>query len=504
MEKPLKILMVSSEAIPFAKAGGLADVVPTLAKELAKIGHDVRIILPRYYFIDRKALEKHPAQLEMAMPAGKVRTELYISHLPDSGVPVYFVDYETYYGRDGIYGTSTEPDFADNPLRFTLLNKAAFSLCRLLYWFPDIMHAHDWPAAPCLAYLDNNEKDGPFAKTAGVFSIHNVGYQGLFPAEQFTNLGLPWSEFVPGSFEFFGRCNFMQGALRHAHQITTVSPTYAKEITTAQFGFGMEGILTERKRELSGILNGMDYDAWTPSNDTLLPHHFELGDMEGKTRNKLALQEACGLEKNPDVPVFGIISRMVGQKGFMELAAPGFGSLPKILADFPLQIVVLGTGEKWCEEEMLRLSKAYPRMKVFLTYSEKMSHLIQAGADFFLMPSLYEPCGLTQMYALRYGTVPIVAPTGGLADTVKDIDTNPKQSTGIYVDLPVQPASIYKSVEYAMHLWLDRRSAIKEMQERGMKERFTWDESTKDYVKVYRNAIAIRNMPSQKTEKSPR
>lgn len=491
MGKIMKILMLSSEAIPYAKAGGLADVVPTLARELALLGHDVRILLPRYYSIDPAKLQALPVHFQVPIRDRLVPARIKTAILPQSTVPVYFLENENYFGRDGIYGT-IDGDFPDNCERFAFLNQSAFGLCRALSWIPDLIHAHDWPSAPSLACLGTTEILGDFADCAGVFTIHNVGYQGLFPAEQYSSLGIPWSEFKMGSFEFFGRVNFMQAALRHAQKITTVSPTYAKEIMSPQLGFGMEGILQERHADVEGILNGMDYTEWNPQNDRHLPAGFEWDRMEGKALCKRALQEACGFDLDPNIPVFGIISRLVSQKGFVELAKPGTGSLTRILADFPLQLVILGTGERWCEEELQRLADLNPKLKLFRAYSEQLSHLIQAGSDFFLMPSLYEPCGLTQLYALRYGSIPVVAPTGGLADTVSDLRGAPQKATGVYIPLPVSPESIYQSIRMALHLWLDRKSTLVEMQVRGMKQRFTWEASSKRYETLYQEAIKIK------------
>ena len=492
MKDPLKILMVSSEAVPFAKAGGLADVVPALSKQLASSGHDVRIIMPRYYSVDRTLLTPLGAKLEVRMGSSTYLATIYEALVPNSSVPVWFVEYEPFFGRDGIYGNPREGDYHDNAMRFAFLCKAAFALCRAQHWIPDLINAHDWPAAPTLAYLATTEREGPFSKTAGVFTIHNVGYQGVFPAEQFDLLDLPWSEFRMGSFEFYGKLNFMQGALRNAQKITTVSEGYAREICTAQFGYGMEGILRERQADLVGILNGMEYHAWDSSTDSALHASFDLGHMAGKAANKAFLQQHMGLEVRKDLPIVSIISRMVTQKGFVELASPGYGSLEKILSDFPLQMVILGTGERWCEEELLRLSKQYPKLKVQLVYDERLSHLIQAGSDFFLMPSLYEPCGLTQMYALRYGTVPLVTPTGGLADTVVDVRLSPSDATGIYVEMPVTPESIYHAIKMALYYWTDRPNTLADMRKRGMKQRFDWELSAKRYELVYRQALAIK------------
>lgn len=491
MNAPMKILMVTSEAVPWAKAGGLADVVPVLARELELLGHDARVVLPRYYSIDPGSLEDTGISFDLDLAGRAEHVRVLTTRYPGSQVAVYFLDHEGLYGREGIYNQKGGHDFPDNARRFALLNRAAFELCRQLAWIPDIIHAHDWTSAPSLALLNTTEADS-FPRTAGVFTIHNVGYHGSFDSSEFGLLGLDWSEFRMGSFEFYGRLNFMQGGLRHAHKITTVSPRYAQEITHPDFGFGMDGILRERHADLVGILNGMDYSEWTPATDRHLARPFDTPDLAGKAANKKALQAELGLEVRDDIPLIGIISRMVGQKGFKELAEPGYGCLRRMLRDFPLQLVVLGTGEAWCEQEFKRLEAEFPQLKVILAYDNRLSHLIQAASDFFLMPSLYEPCGLTQMYALRYGTLPIVSATGGLSDTVTDIAANPMAGTGICFPLPVTPDSIYRAVWRAMDLWLDQPEQLGQMRLRAMAQRFTWEQSSRAYEALYRQALEQR------------
>lgn len=495
MNTALKILMVTSEAVPWAKAGGLADVVPVLAAELEARGHDARIVLPRYYSIDTAPLEDTGIVLPVSLGGTTEEVRVYRALYPGSKVQAYFLDHQGLFGRDGIYAQAGGHDFPDNARRFALLNNAVFPLCHALGWIPDILHAHDWCAAPSLAMLDTREVSRGFGQTAGIFTIHNVGYHGSFDSSEFALLDLDWQEFRMGAFEFYGRLNFMQGGLRHARKITTVSPRYAREITHPDFGFGMDGILRERYRDLEGILNGMDYGEWTPSTDAHLVAPFDSDDLAGKAANKSALQKELGLEVRDDIPLVGIISRMVGQKGFRELAAPGHGCLPGVLRDFPLQMVILGTGEAWCEQELMRLAGEHSNLKVVLAYSNRLSHRIQAASDFFLMPSLYEPCGLTQMYALRYGTLPIVSNTGGLSDTVKDKDAHPRQGTGISFDLPVTPGSIYRALWRAMDLWLDYPDELQAMRQRGMAQRFTWEDSCKAYEDLYRQALAGKPLP---------
>ena len=492
MDAPsLKILMVTSEVVPFAKAGGLGDMVAALSAELQRQGHDVRVILPRYYSIDIGRMQRINGPLGVPLGENDEWCAIYQSRLPDAEVPVYFLDHEVLYGRDGIYGTRGEPGFADNLLRFALLSRGAFQLCRALEWFPDVMHAHDWPSAIVPVCLNAREQEGEFADTGSMLTIHNLGHQGVFPMEEFGQLPVSPDLYSSAGFETPDGLNLLQAGIHNADILTTVSPTYAEEIQTPEFGCGLDALLRQRDRDLFGVLNGMDYEVWNPETDLHIPANYSHKDLGGKAVDKAALQEAMDLEVDPKVPVVAMISRLVDQKGFGQLCGPTHGSLWSICDELDLQFVILGTGDAWCEEELATLAEKLPNLAVALEYNDPLAHLIEAGADFFLMPSAYEPCGLSQMYSLRYGTLPIVHQTGGLADTVECYDEETGEGTGfVFEDLT--PKAIANSVGWAVWAWYNRPEDISAMRARAMQQRFSWDASAARYVELYQWAIDRR------------
>ena len=480
--------MISSEAVPFAKSGGLGDVVSALAKELHNAGHDVRIILPRYYNIDRDKLQLMPQPLGVPLGFGEEWTAVYTTKLLDSEVPVYFLDNEHLFGRKGIYGPTPDSEYPDNAKRFTLLSRGAFQLCKLLGWIPDIMHAHDWPAAMVPVYLYTWERETVFSNTAGIFTIHNLGYQGIFPKQEFHHTQLSWEHFHYSGFEFHDKVNFLQAGLRNADVLTTVSPTYAREIQEPKNGFQMDGVLRHRKNDLFGILNGIDYSVWNPETDKHLPLHYTAADMKNKTKVKLELQKKFELPRDETIPVISMITRLVDQKGMGPLLGPSYGSLYKICAELTVQFIVLGTGETWCEEELKSLASKLPNLRIHLDYNSSLAHLIEGGSDFFLMPSKYEPCGLNQMYSLRYGTLPIVRRTGGLADTVENYDQSDGSGTGFVFD-DLTPESIFNTVGWAVWTWYNNPEHIRAMRKSAMQKRFSWEKSTDKYLNIYQWAL---------------
>ena len=484
----MKILMVTSETVPFAKTGGLADAVSALAISLKKLGHDVRIVMPRYYKIDRSKLK--PIEAPLAVAAGQIETwvKVYESNLPGSEVPVYFIDHEQSFGRDGIYGTKYEPDFHDNPYRSAVLCHGAFQICRLLGWYPDIMHAHDWFCALVPVLLKHVCRNGYFAHTASVFTIHNLGYQGWYGKDSFPALGIDWQLYHGAGFERNGSINLMQAALSCADMITTVSPTYAKEIQTMEGGFGLDGLLRVRSDVIRGVLNGCDLETWNPSKDKLIPANYDYKNLANKAKCKKELQKRMGLPEIPDVPVVGIITRLADQKGIAEVFAPTYGSIYSICNTMEIQFAILGSGEKWCEDEIRTLQKQLPNLRAYIGYDESLSHLIEAGSDFFLMPSRYEPCGLNQMYSMLYGTLPIVRRTGGLADTVEQYNQETGDGTGFLFD-SLTPGAIYDTVGWALYAYYNKKDHIKKMQARGMQKDFSWELSVKGYESVYSDAL---------------
>lgn len=486
----MKILMVSAECVPFAKTGGLADAVAALAGNLSIQGHEVKIVMPRYYKIDRKKLTLLDGPLGIPVGMGHEWTGVYEASLPGyPKVHVYFLDHELLFGRDGVYGTKADPDFIDNPYRFSLLAHGAFQLCNKLHWIPDIVHAHDWSAGlvpVLLKYVCRSQE--AYRNTASVFTIHNMGYQGVYAKEKFTDLGIDWGLYYGAGFERNGAINFLQAAISSADMVTTVSPTYAKEIQTPEGGFGLDGLLRVRSDVVRGIVNGVDVETWNPTKDKLLPANYSVKDMAGKATCKEALQKQFGLPVDPKVPVIGLVSRLVSQKGVAEIFAPTYGCLYRMCTTMNIQFVMIGTGERWCEEEIQRLQEKLPNFRALIGYSEPLSHLIEAGSDFFLMPSRYEPCGLNQMYSELYGTLPIVRRTGGLADTVENYNEQTGEGTGFMFD-NLTPGAVYDTVGWAVYAWYNKQKHIKEMQKRAMEKDFTWGASCKQYDEVYKEAL---------------
>ena len=493
----MKILMVSSEAVPFAKTGGLADMVSALAIALAKLGHEVKIAIPRYYSINRDELKQLPGALGVPVGGGEEWSAVYTAPLPGAPakkpVQVYFIDHEIFFGRDGIYGTPAEPDFLDNPRRFTFFCRAVFQLCRKIGWYPDVLHAHDWPAAMAPVYLKFAERaaesPGDFGKTVSVLTIHNLGYQGIYSRDNFWYAGLGWDVFYGAGFEDWNMLNLLKAGLYSADRLNTVSPNYAGETKTQAHGFRLDGVLRYRSADYSGILNGVDTGVWNPANDPFIPTPYSAKDISGKARAKEALQREFGLPRDARTPIVGMVTRLTGQKGVGDLFGPAYGSAWSICRDIDLQMVLIGTGEAWCEHEIINLASRLSNFRAKIGYSEELSHLIEAGGDFFLMPSRYEPCGLNQMYSLAYGTLPIVRRTGGLVDTVENYNEAKGSGTGFMFD-DLTPQAIYNTVGWAVWAWYNRREHIEAMRLRGMERDFSWEQSARKYVELYEETRA--------------
>jgi len=496
--------MVTSEAVPFAKTGGLADMVSSLSISLAKLGHEVNIVLPRYYAIDRGSLTLLPGAMGVPVGGGEEWSAVYRAVLPGSAkknpVNVYFIDHEIFFGKDGIYGIPSEPDFLDNPRRFTFFCRAAFQLCRKLGWYPDIIHAHDWSAAMAVVYLKFAERfisvdpsgTGNFDNTVSVLTIHNLGYQGIYYKDNYRYAGLGWDVFYNAGFEDWNMMNFLKAGLYSADRLNTVSPNYAEQTKTQADGFGLDGVLRYRCEDYTGILNGIDTSVWNPGKDPLIPVNYSVKDMAGKAAAKKALQQFFNLPEDPDVPLIGMVTRLSDQKGVGELFGPGYGSAWSICNDMKLQFVLVGTGELWCEHEIRSLCSRLPNFRAHLGYNEKLSHLVEAGSDFFLMPSRYEPCGLNQLYSLAYGTLPIVRRTGGLADTVENYNETTGTGTGFMFD-DLTPSSIYNTVGWAVWAWYNARDHIEDMRLHAMKQDFSWEKSAKKYIALYEETLKIVN-----------
>ena len=474
--------MVSSEATPFAKSGGLADAVSALSRALYRLGHDVRIVMPRYGTVSTQGLVALPKPLAVAMDGSVERAVVYQGQLPDSAVPVYFIDHEGFFARDGIYGSKAEPDYADNPRRFAFLSRSAFRLCEAVRWKPDVFHAHDWPGAFVPVYKRYSEPS--FASATSVLSIHNLGYQGIYPKTTFPYFGLPWELFHGAGFEYYDSVNLLKAGISCADRLSTVSPTYAREIQTPALGCTLDGLLRSRSSSLVGILNGVDGGDWNPADDSYLPARYSASDLSGKAACKAALQKEFGLPVAPDKPLFGMVSRLTDQKGIGELFGPTYGCAARLCLDMDLQFVIQGTGESWCEAEIASLSSRIPNFKAKVGYSERLAHLIEAGADFFMMPSRYEPCGLNQMYSLRYGTLPVARRTGGLADTISNYNQETGSGTGFLFD-QLTPRAIYDTAGWAVWAYYNRQGQIAEMRSRAMRLEFSWEASAREYEALY-------------------
>ncbi|MBU8912876.1 MAG: glycogen synthase [Spirochaetales bacterium] len=481
-----RILMVTTEAVPFAKSGGLADAVTALAQELDRAGHDVRLLMPRYYGIRRDQLFRFPSPLRVQIGEEHYESAVYEGRLPDSEVVVYFLDHEELFGRDGIYGVGGEA-FDDNLHRFTVLSHAALTIGPRLGWEPEIIHSHDWPTAlvPMLARRGQSSAHQP----ATVLTVHNLGYQGSYPVGMLPKTGLSWSELPESGLLHHDELNMLKAGILNADMVTTVSPTYAAEIQTPLHGFSLDQVLTSRSERLAGILNGVDYSLWNPERDHHLDVNYTAETVALKERSKSALQTELGLPVTNDVPLIGTVSRLVSQKGFAELLAPGYGALPTVLTEMPIQVVVLGTGEPEYEYQLRRLSDRFPNLTAIIGFDDGLAHRIEAGADFFLMPSRYEPCGLNQLYSLRYGTIPIVTRTGGLADTVRDV--TPEGGTGIVLGHAC-PSEIINGIRRAVTMWKESPNQIAAVRRAGMKERYAWESAAGHYLEAYARAISYR------------
>jgi len=483
-----RILFVSSEVRPFAMSGGLGDVLGVLPRVIADLGHDVRVVMPLYRKVPRAGLID--LQLPLGVPTGTGEHWCGVRQgtLPQSKVPVYFIEHDGLYDRDGLYGTIDYP-WWDNCLRFTVLSRGALQLCHALNWMPDVIHANDWQTGLIPGFLNTVEKKTPLARAASVFTIHNLGYQGRFPAEQFGVTGLPWEMFTFLDYEFWDEVNMLKGALKQSTVLSTVSPTYAREIQSPIHGEGLDALLRERSGELYGILNGIDDIEWNPETDKYLPRHFSAANPAGKAVCKATLQRELGLPVRADVPLIGIVTRFAWQKGIDVLAEV----MPKLLA-LPLQMVVVGSGDLWAETFFRDLQTEFPQnYRGIIEFNTGLAHRVEAGADLYLMPSRYEPCGLNQMYSLRYGTLPIVRATGGLDDTVANYHPASGEGTGFkFWDL--NPASLEGTVSWAVDTFYKHPEHFAAMRGRALLLDFSWKQVAMKYMEMYDRAIALRQL----------
>ena len=483
-----RILFVSSEVRPFAMSGGLGDVLGVLPRVIAELGHDVRVVMPLYRKVPRAGLEDLHLPLGVPTGVGELWCGVYRGTLPQTTVPVYFLEHDALYDRDGLYGTTDYP-WWDNCLRFTVLSRGALQLCHAMNWMPDVIHANDWQTGLIPGLINTVEKRTPLARAASVFTIHNLGYQGRFPAAQFGVTGLPWELFTFLDYEHFDEVNMLKGALKQATVLSTVSPTYAREIQTPTHGEGLDALLRERAGDLFGILNGIDDIEWNPATDKYLPRNFSADDPAGKAVCKTTLQRELGLPLRADVPLVGIVTRFAWQKGIDVLAEV----MPRLLA-LPLQMVVVGSGEPWAEKFFRDLQSEFPEnYRGIIEFNTGLAHRVEAGADLYLMPSRYEPCGLNQMYSLRYGTLPIVRATGGLDDTVINHDPATGAGTGFkFWDL--NPDALEGTVSWAIDTYRTQPKYFAAMKLRALQLDFSWKQVAMKYMEMYDRAITQRQL----------
>jgi starch synthase len=488
MSAPLNIVFVASECVPFVKTGGLADVVGALPKALRDLGHTVRIILPKYSKIDTQkfGLTRYQESMCVWMGEGKEEWCSVDKAYLEGDIPVYFIESWAYFDRPGIYNDAANRDFKDNPERYAFFTRAAMQLCIDRQFETDIVHTHDWQTALAPAYLKNWHWDDPIlGGAASVFTIHNIQYQGNFPKSRWPYTGLGWPFFTPEMFEDHDRINYLKGGIAFADMVNTVSPTYAYETKSTDLGMGLNGVLNRKGDAYVGILNGVDYTEWDPATDPHLPANYSADDLAGKAVCKQKLQEAFQLEVNPDIPIVGVVSRFADQKGLDIF----YEAIHQLANRWRVQFVILGSGDKVLEGKYMELPRLYPgQIGTYIGYDDPLAHLIEAGSDFFAMPSRFEPCGLNQMYSLKYGTLPIVRNTGGLADTVAQYDEFSGAGTGFkYEDNT--PAAIVGVTGWAISTYYDRKQHLATMIQRAMAQDFGWPQSAKTYVALYEEAL---------------
>jgi starch synthase len=482
-EKRVRILFVASEGLPFSKTGGLADVVEALPKALVAQGHEVAVVLPRYRGTKATAVVMPSLTIPMA---NRLRFPAIADGTQISGVRYFFVDDPAYFDRDGIYGTSAG-DFPDNAERYSEFCRAAIEIAKHV-WPADVIHCHDWQTALVPVLLRTSYSDDPLVKDIPVvFTIHNMGYHGLFKADVLERAGIPRAVYNPAGMEFFGNVNFLKGGLVYSDFLTTVSKRYAQEIQTPDFGYGLDGVVRDRADRMVGILNGVDYSAWSPEKDKLIPMKYSAKDMGGKHVCKQALLELFDLApEHAARPVIGIVSRFADQKGFDLIAEKAYELMKE-----DLTLVVLGSGDRKYEELFQAMANTFPgRVGVKIAYDNEIAHKVEAGADMFLMPSRYEPCGLNQIYSLKYGTVPIVRATGGLDDTVEPFDLEHGTGTG-FKFAEYSGAAMMYAIRQALHHSTDER-IWRRIQLNGMAKDFSWKGPAAEYAKVYEAALTLR------------
>ncbi|MBN2705426.1 MAG: glycogen synthase GlgA [Deltaproteobacteria bacterium] len=479
----MNILFAVSEAAPFAKTGGLADVAGALPGALASRGHQVYLFLPFYREV-RKLGTNLNQRLEVSVPLGDIKINGNILELNDASpnLKIFFVEKADFFDRPFLYGPSGT-DYPDNGIRFIFFCRAILESVRQLNLAIDLYHAHDWQTALLPVYLKTLYRDQLRTRGASLFTIHNLAYQGLQDKDLLPLTGLGWEEFTLNRLEFFDRINLLKGGLVYADALSTVSPTYSREILEQEFGCGLEGVLQQRRNDLFGILNGVDYEEWNPAADPYLDDHFHREAMAGKQRCKEKLALDFGLPLDPSWPLIGMVSRLVEQKGFDLILA-----LLREVESFAARFIFLGTGNPAIENNLAELSRRHPTQIVFSHgYDNRLAHLIEAGADIFMMPSRYEPCGLNQMYSLRYGTVPLVRAVGGLADSISGYDPETGAGNGFKFN-SYSPGALKDCLQKALQLY-QNQDQWQKLRDNGMSQDFSWNHSASEYETLYQKII---------------
>jgi len=481
----MRIVFIASECVPFSKTGGLADVVGALPEALQALGHKVEVIIPRYRATKPGTILPHASNLTVPLTSGFKSAAIQRGDIL-KGVQHYFVDCPELFDRDGLYQTKDGKDYPDNALRFAAFSLAALEALKHVSEPPEILHCHDWQTSLVPVYLKRLYASDPFYRqTSTVLTIHNLGYPGLFPAEVLSQITLDSDLFNINGLEFFGKVNFLKGGILFSDFITTVSRRYAMEIQTPELGYGLDGVLRSRADRIQGILNGVDYEAWNPATDRLIPARYTPQNLEGKKVCKKALLMRMGVTQPVlDRPVIGIVSRFAIQKGFDLIA-----EIAEELVKTDLYIVALGTGEPKYEQLFLALAAQYPdKFLVKVAYDNELAHQIEAGSDLFLMPSRYEPCGLNQIYSLKYGTVPVVRATGGLDDTIQEFDG--KEGTGFKFS-DYSAAALLGALRKALEFYRQPAAWARVMQN-GMSQDFSWTVSARAYAEIYERLRAAK------------
>lgn len=488
--KKLNILFAASEIVPYAKSGGLADVAGVLPKALRALGHNVCVVMPRYYIVDKEKYALKPLDGPLGVGMGIMGEEwgsVYEGTLPGSDVPIYFIEHEGYFGRKGLYEEGGY-GYGDNDNRFIFFSKAVMQLAKKLRFKPDVIHANDWHTGALPVLLNTTYAFDPdFENTGSLMSIHNMQHQGKFYKGAMDVLGIGWEHFNHNELEEYDGINLLKGGIVHADIINTVSHKYAQEIRTAEFGCGLEGLVDAHAYKLYGILNGVDYDEWNPSIDPYLAKTYDVEDMSGKAVCKTDVQKTFNLPQRNDIPLLGWVGRLAEQKG-IELLSRAIWHLMKM----DIQIVLLGAGEKWAEHFFRDIAAKFPdKFGCYIGYRNDLAHQIEAGSDIFLMPSLFEPCGLNQIYSLRYGTLPIVRATGGLEDTIENFDPAERSGTG-FKFYDATPEALIGTATWAIDTWNHDKEGFDQLRRNAMHKRYDWDVAAKGYDALYRRIIEGR------------